>query len=88
MIKTSPYTINMQRASYREIKFTARLLGIIVRLCSQISEEILSRLPPDRAARAPHAVHPAAPGASAPGAGEHCTKTLLHADCNKGLVQQ
>ena len=32
-----------------------------------------------RAVRAPHAVHPAAPRASAPGAGKHCTKTPLSA---------
>ena len=51
-------------AIIREVKFTVRPVGIIIQLCSHISEEILPR-PPDRAARAPHAVHPAAPGASA-----------------------
>ena len=55
---------------------TARPVGIIVRPYSQISEELLCD-PPDRAARAPHAVHAAVPGASAPGAGKHCTTTTL-----------
>ena len=67
---------------YREIKGTTRLLGIIVRPYSQISEEILSRPRRPRRAR-PACVSPAAPGASALAAGEHswehCNKTMLHA---------
>ena len=67
----------MEYVSYREIKFTTRPIGIIVRPYPQISVEILSR-PPDRAARALHAVRPAAPRASALAAVEHCTTTTLH----------
>ena len=66
-------------APHRESKFTARPVGIIVRPYSQIIEEILSRLPPPRRARPACRAPRRAPGASAPGAGEHCTTTLLHA---------
>ena len=64
------------------------ILLVVVTRCDNLSLRelspyyywiIIDRNDPDRAARAPHAVHPAAPGALAPGAGEHCATTTLYA---------
>ena len=49
------------RLAIERLNLRPGLLAFIVRPYSQMSEEYLSRPPPGRAARAPHAVHPAAP---------------------------
>ena len=67
------------RAIEIEIKFVRP--GLLALLYGRIHRSVkkFSRDPPDRAARAPHAMHHAVPGASALAAAEHCTRTRLHA---------
>ena len=75
-VVTSPRVVGIE--CYREIKFTAGSLALLYGYVHRSVKKIC-RDAPDRAARAPHAVHPAAPGASAHAAGEHCAKTTLNA---------